>query len=608
MSIESPTTEELDAEPETPERTPNASRDRARRMRASARPRSFWWEWSAVLLSPAALFLVLRPEEFFTQNGVDPFLYLGYSWDTRDLIDRFGMEYYPVRWGLTLPIYATTKLFGTVGGFYVMRYALALVAIVPLYAYLRRRSAAIGALGVLLFLSSPMLLRGLMTAYSDTTGVPYLTGAIALLLTTQVTDTWRRTRLVAAGALLGLAVNSNPIIVALAMAIVGGWGIWELSTRRWRIVVDGALVLAGIVGVSLFGVLYFWYRFDQPDIFTPSIDAARHWSGAAGESFRAPDYGWLSYRFFLYLPPLVLVAWLLTLPRGERPRRDGWAAMTVLAAMSAFFVVHQFVLGSTSMETYYYTSYLTPAIVIGLALVVDRVLAPLASVWWRWSAVAVAFAFLLIRNAALETYEFSWNPGLVLVLGVTLVAVGLVWRLPRVAPVAMATLVLANGSLLFFAPSNPPLSPGQTFRYDPHYELALGNAESTGLSWYEMSHELVDVMPPLTGKDGNLLFWYDTSNQLLTSLQSTYRSLPIAWQANLPPMPNINDAQMQRLRDDRTGWLVLLGTSEAELRAGVDALVARGVEIPYARTRTLSAPGYEVKVEVLRIVAPSAPS
>jgi hypothetical protein len=89
---------------------------------------------------------------------------------------------------------------------------------------------------------------------------------------------------VAAGALLGLAVNSNPIIVALAMAIVGGWGIWELSTRRWRIVVDGALVLAGIVGVSLFGVLYFWYRFDQPDIFTPSIDAARHWALRASRS------------------------------------------------------------------------------------------------------------------------------------------------------------------------------------------------------------------------------------------------------------------------------------------------------------------------------------
>jgi len=69
-------------------------------------------------------------------------------------------------------------------------------------------------------------------------------------------------------------------------------------------------------------------------------------------------------------------------------------------------------------------------------------------------------------------------------------------------------------------------------------------------------------------------------------------------------MPVISDAQMQRLVDDNVGWIVLLGLSREQIRAGEDALLARGVTITYGKVHTLDAPGYRVFVDVLRVTPP----
>lgn len=278
--------------------------------------------------------------------------------------------------------------------------------------------------------------------------------------------------------------------------------------------------------------------------------------------------------------------------------------IVLLATLSAFFVVHEFVLGSSTMESYYYTSYLTGSIVIGLVLLVGALRGPVSG-WMRWVPVGVAAALPLIW-AAFDRFEFDWNPGLVLVFGGTVVAVALARRWPVLAVGSVVIVLVANQLLLFNAPGNPPLSPGQTFRFDPHYEAALDNPSQT-LSWYEMSHQLTEIMPPLTSTDGTLLFWYDDRQGILSSMQATYRSMPIAWQAGLAPMPSIVDAQMQRLAGEHVGYLVLLAQSQAEIDAGRHAIENRGIHIEDRRPRKLEAPGYVIYVEILRITPLPAP-
>src|SRR4051812_7101802 len=92
------------------------------------RPGLVFAELLAVLGSPVVLFYVLQVEPYFRQNGLDPYMYLGYSQEPGDLINRYGMTYYSVRFGLLWPIEMTTKLFGVTGGFFVMRWALAVVS------------------------------------------------------------------------------------------------------------------------------------------------------------------------------------------------------------------------------------------------------------------------------------------------------------------------------------------------------------------------------------------------------------------------------------------------------------------------------------------------
>jgi len=126
-------------------------------------------EWLALLASPVAAFWLFGVEPFFRQNGVDPFIYIGYAWDGQDLWARYGPTYYAVRFALLLPIRLTTALFGVEGGYFVLRYLLAAAAAVALYLPLRKLAVRpAGWLGVVLVLWSPIFLRALMTTYATT--------------------------------------------------------------------------------------------------------------------------------------------------------------------------------------------------------------------------------------------------------------------------------------------------------------------------------------------------------------------------------------------------------------------------------------------------------
>jgi hypothetical protein len=575
------------------EHPPAGDLDVARRQSRAGRVRNrLAVELAAVVISPFALFTMLRAEPFSRQNGIDPFIYLGYSFDQKNLFARYGPTYYGVRFGLLFPIKITTRLFGTVGGYYVLRYALALLAAGTVYAALRRtHGRGTAALGGVLLLTSPMFLRALMTAYSDTTGVPYLTASLALVVLT-VGMPPSRARTVALGAvglLVALAAHSNPVNVAVGGIVVFCATAVELPRRRWRTAGDLAALALPAVLVTAAAAGYYEWRFGTGNIAKPSIDAIHAYSGANGESFLAPTNDWLWYRFHLYIAPLTLASWVILRARHRRDVTSGeLVVMGSLVLTYALLVVQQFGMRNASLEVYFYTSSLTGPMVLALVFTIAAALRRNPAREQITAALAALAVLLpLVRNIAWPDFEFDfgpWVPLLVLLcLGaVTLVAVrgpGLAAAPTTFAATAAVALVVVNTAFLFGAPRNPPLTDGQTFRFDPHFESALGNPDYSGLDWYKLTHDLVRQTPDLASDEGTVLFWYPDSDNIINSLQSAFLWRQSALMSTGPGMPFLDDWRINRLVEQRARWLVTLAERPASLDEGLAALRARDVKV-----------------------------
>ena len=219
-----------------------------------ARPWPAWTRWLEALgvaLSPAAAALVLRLRLMAPSILPDPALHTSYIVEGRDVITRYawlahvGLLREGGRVGFLVPARLAYLAFGAVPGFFVIRYMFALIAVGPVYLLLRRLyGPAAGVAGIVVVLSSPVIITAWGTDYPDSAIVSYVLGGMACLVMPSA-PRWRRAWLAAAGVLMTLALWSHLIAVPLVGVTLAAWLGVRLVRERAGLPGDLA-VLAGV--------------------------------------------------------------------------------------------------------------------------------------------------------------------------------------------------------------------------------------------------------------------------------------------------------------------------------------------------------------------------
>jgi hypothetical protein len=491
---------------------------------------ALWLEALGVALSPAAAAIVLRLRLMAPSTLPDPAIHTAYIIDPNQIFARYGAFFASTgrlreaaRVGFLVPARLAYLAFGAVPGFFVTRYVFALVAVCPVYLLLRRLyGRPAGVAGILVVLSSPVIITAWGTDYPDSAVVAYAAGFLACLAM-PCKPRSRRMWLAAAGVLITLAVWSDGFSVGLAAgALLGYLGV-RLVRDRARLLGDLALLagvgiavtalLAGasavVVGHANFiAVTWRAYRFlSQPD-------QTRIWHSA--------NWRWVLYVPYVLVPLAVLGAFTVAVAR--RRRAVPTPVLVVGAAAAGQLAVYawmQFAGSVQSLEYYFSSSALWGAVCLVLAMTVAELAKPLdGRPLARWLPAAVLLAVPLAYEAAPHVPPFRLAP-LGVILAVAMIVIAAAARgcaRFRSQPVAATAIglslaALAGAALVLTVAPIPyhrqlPGTVPRTIEPAPPYASALGGSGTLFIDRYRIAAELPSFVGQPAYPGEQLLMWW----------------------------------------------------------------------------------------------------
>lgn len=455
----------------------------------------------AVLL-PVVLFVLVRPDWYYLQNGLDPFFYTGYVQNFQNIFHAAGTRHYFIsRWTIYLPQRLIFEIIGDPKlAFLIFRWIGAgLVTSTILWIGRSRWRLSDGVALAAVALMMPISIRALFSDYSDAVAFPLGTFLIALLILQP-----NRLRAAAiAGALFGAIIIANPFGATIAIAAVPFWLI-RVPRKRWAPLISAAVI--GAAAVLLGGMAFFRWRYGVGNIYSPTIDFIRTRS-TVRDPLKSPRLWWLGYRLWIYLPGLLIITFHAMRRYGRfefgMVERAVVSTCTLQYAIQIWF---QFARHGSTLEISYYWSYIAPSMVLTFCVVVGA----LVQRCHRWLLPAIALALLgaasLTGGETPEVFQ-SWIDALVL-LGVGAFGVRrAIARAPGFAPSALvgAVILLQTGS-----PRPEPILPDE-LRVLSSYELVYDDSDSVGVRSFEAAtwfvEALSEVPEPVVR---SAVFWYNS--------------------------------------------------------------------------------------------------
>jgi hypothetical protein len=358
------------------------------------------------------------------------------------------------------------------------------------------------------------------------------------------------------------------------------------------------VALGGFV-ICFLGCLYYWHAFGRPiNIFAPTLGMVSSLANGGARRWRTEGAEWIAGQIHVLIPILLGVCCVLVV----RWRRVTFTSVVVVSfgiAVTAFYYVEQFFLGSDVLQLFYYFSYLLPAIFLMLAFLWQ-------TLWEQTRLGAIAFIGLGLAAFVVPLMAVSWGgwalPNLTashwLALGgVAIVVVFLAtreWRWPAMqGTLPLLALVLIGG---WFAA-------GLT-NYTGLMRTG-SSAKNVEMDVYRVALQFMQVVPKMADRRGVIKFWYNNRvGNSINSVQSTHLWGFSKINANPPEdpgLPHLGELQLKLLRDPQMRYLGLLGETEDELSQGLAALTREAIEFKTADFHVLASGDYRIFYQLVEL-------
>jgi hypothetical protein len=567
-----------------------------------ALPEASWWllETAYVLLLPPALFFAYRVSLINQFGFIDPWIYWGYTHNLGDLIDRFGLTYYSVRFGLIFPAWLFAKLFGAIPGYLVGCYLSYLVAGVPLYLLVRKRTSVAGAaLAYALWTSSPWVARTILWTYADHATTVYLLAAACLVM---MNPARRRLGYFLVGVLGALGVNSNFFAAAFVALLAVPYVVLHWGRVAATLKSDLSMALVGFALVEGVGALIFRVAFGDGDVLSPTMRMVFAGTGTA-DSYRVDLLDLLPNKPYVFFWPLLLVASMGALWQGREKSRWDLAVFAFAFAVSAFVSAWQWLAKRPFLELSYYFSFLIVAVVPLLTAAVIGLAGTPSPRRERTLVVITLIALAVPLAHAWGMLDFATLPPVLLLIGagLTLIAVWLPFPLSRFCG-ALGLVICWQVAWQDSYPAENPKSPRGLVGFNAGYYDVYGADSRQSFDLFKLGLGLLDAVPSFRDSPSRLLFWYPNADTAIHSIQSSYLwgYSRLSGDPLEPGMPFLSAGDLTRLRKSTDAVLVLLARDESDIERGISTLAQAGTQLVEQRRNTLCAGTICLRVRVLK--------
>lgn len=551
-------------------------------------------ELAFLIACPGLAFWLMSFSPVVQNTYLDPYFYTGYINNFVDLVERYGITYYAVRFGLIIPAQLATVIFGSTVGYFVLRYVLALVAGLPFYVLIRQRYGRPTAAAMFcLLMTSPYLARTVLWDHPDASGVPFLFAAMCLY---SIEHRQQWLLYACAGACAGMAIHSNVFTIAPLAAFVGASeavGLaWAGGFRQpLRRLLGFA---AGVILVTALGAGYYWWRFQIGDIFSVTFSTAMWLVSGGLDTWRSTGLDWLGRRWWALTPALLVFLAPLAWSR-RHPRIDEVALWAGASTATAFFYFNQFVMHGVSLEVFYYFSYALPALFLLFALLIGRLWEHLRprTQWMAAGLIVVSAVGPWIIYSFDLKYFYPFGLVRHLCVGATAAALFVVaTRMQRGRSVTTLLATAALGLVLFSSFA------GKTYAAVVNSRRHQSRLEQ---DVYNVALQFMRSVPAWQQSPGQIRFWYSNEPPVnsVRSIQSTYLWEYSKLQGDGPGLPFLGGYERELVNRPDVKWLALLSENPEQLALGRAALLQNGVRHTAIDHRILSKGAYTLHIEIL---------